>query len=679
MIKFTPAYEQKAVRGTPFQILMQRSTDTGTTTLDNLINEYGDLRLLRQIVDKIGEIGSAVRWWVADIDGQEIIDHPLARVMEFGNAEFSGVTMRGLIIKYLCIADEAILLKRDAIQGQPLSELLPIPPNWVRQRPILGQGFWQIDVENGKTITIPSEDICHIKNPDLRNPYGEPRGVAGALGGILETDKSARAFTRLFFENNARPDLIIMGGGTEATELKKEEAEHLEETWLQKLAGPFKKHKPLFLSKPVTIKELSQPLKDLALDDINDSDRDAILEYYGLPPEIAGIIDNSNRATAKEAMNIALRLVIVPKLELIRSELDRTLTPLFDENISLRFENPIKEDMADKIEIMSQHPHAFNFNEIRQAAGQPLIDGGDDLFAVPFNLVIGDLDESQPQDRALTAANRPQERAIAIVNRKTGLTGAQALITKQGPDPADIGIVLSANSAADAATAEMTLIIQEFGDDVFTGLAIEPAFTLADPKVVEFLRTYGADRVTNLVDETTRRALSTSLSEGVLAGESFDQLAARVQSVFDVRLADAERIARTETVRGANFGAEAGMSQAGVEDKMWLVSPDSRVRDTHVAIDGVIVPVGENFKLFDGDEGPAPGQFSRAENSINCRCAIIAVTPESREAFASVEKRALANKIFDEKRLPFERVLRRIFKQAFRDQERAILALLEEL
>lgn len=667
MIKLDQGYEQKAIRGTPFQILMQRTAFTGNTTNDNLINEYGGLRLLRQIVDKIGEIGSSVRWWVADPDGQEIIDHPLARVMEFGNSEFSGVTMRNLIIKYLCIADEAILLKRDAIPGQPLSELLPIPPNWVRQRPILGEGFWQIDVENGKTITIPSEDICHIKNPDLRNPYGEPRGVADALGVILETDKSARAYTRTFFDNNARPDLIIMGGGTKETALKKEEAEHLEETWLQKFAGALKKHKPLFLSNPVTIKELSQPLKDLALDDINDSDRDAILEYYGLPPEIAGIIDNSNRATAKEAMNIALRLVIVPKLELIRSELDRTLTPLFEDNITLRFDNPIKEDMADKITIMKDHSWAFSANEIRQAAGQPLIDDGDDLHAVPFNLVIGDLDETEPV-----------ERSFAIVNRKTGAVGAQALITKQGPDPAAIGIALSENSAADAATAEMALILQEFGDDVFTGLAIEPAFTLADPEVLQFLRNYGADRVTNLVDETTRRALSSSLSEGVAAGESFDQLAARVQSVFDVRLADAERIARTETVRGANFGAEAGMRQAGIEDKMWLVSPDNRVRNTHVAIDGVIVPVGDNFKLFDGDEGPAPGQFTRAENSINCRCAIIAVTPESREAFASVEKRAMANKIFDERRLPFERIMRRIFKAAFRDQERAILALLEE-
>jgi len=656
----------KAAKGNAFSIFMPRTTIGGSLTNNRILEDYGKWRLLRQVVDKIAEIGAAIDWIVVDKDGERILDHPLEKLMDDGNSEFSGLVNRQLIIKHLCLTNEAILLKRAVTPGVPVTDLWPIPPNWITERPALGTGQWEINANQGKTLTFKPEDICHIKIPDPAEPYLAPIGVAESLGDILETDFNARKFTKTFFENGARPDLLIASDDA-STPIGKDAKKALEESWLQKLSGALNRHKPFFLPGKVWVKELSQALKDLALKDINDSDRDAIMQFYGFPPEIFGIVDSSNQATSKEAMKIAMRFVIAPKLELIKSSLNKTLAPMFGDNVFLDFVNPIQEDKADKIEIMAKHPHAFSINEIRRSADEPDIDGFDEVFAVPFNLTIGDID----------GGTEPAERSIIMVNRKTGLTGSQALIMKQNiPSDRDIENAVVGNSAASDATIAMREVIRDFGEDQFDQLDITFDFNLADTRSQVFLSEFGAARV-RAIDETTRRAVKSTLAEGVAAGDSFTKLTERVTQVFDVRLARAESIARTETVRGSTFSAELAMKQAGVSEKMWLASFDSRVRDSHVALDGDIVKVGQDFTTPDGDTGAGPGQFSRAENSINCRCAVLAVTPESRAAANSVDFRLKVSKIFDDRRRSHEGTLRRIFKRAFRDQERAIIKALE--
>lgn len=667
LFKRAANFLSKAAKGSAFSVFMPQRIIGGSLTNNRILTDYGKWRLLRQVVDKIAEIGAAVDWIVVDKDGERILNSPLEKLMDDGNSEFPGLVNRALIIKHLCLANEAILLKRAVTPGQPVTDLWPIPPNWITQRPALGEGIWEINANQGKSLKFKPEDICHIKIPDPSDPYLAPIGVAESLGDILETDVHARQFTKTFFKNNARPDIIIASDDPN-NPIGKEAKEALEESWLQKFSGALNRHKPFFLPGKIWIKELMQSFKDLALKEVNDSDRDAVLQFYGFPPEIFGIVESSNQATSKEAMRIALRFVIVPKLELIKASLNKTLSPLFGDNVFLDFINPIQEDKADKIEIMGKHPHAFSLNEIRRSADEPAIDGGDDLFAIPFNITIGGVE----------GAAEPAERSMTIINRKTGLMGPQALITKQGTPLTDREIenALMGASASSEAMVAMREVIRDFGEDQFDQLDIAFDFNLADTRSQVFLSEFGADRV-RAIDETTRRAVKATLAEGVAAGDSFTKLTERITQVFDVRLARAESIARTETVRGSSFSAELAMKQAGISEKMWLASFDSSVRDSHVALDGNVVKVGKDFRTPDGDTGAGPGQFSRPENSINCRCAVLAVTPEARAAANSVDFRLKVSKIFDDRRRSHERRLRRIFKRSFRDQERAIIMALE--
>lgn len=118
--------------------------------------------------------------------------------------------------------------------------------------------------------------------------------------------------------------------------------------------------------------------------------------------------------------------------------------------------------------------------------------------------------------------------------------------------------------------------------------------------------------------------LGSTLNVGVALGESVDQLAARVQSEFDVADRRARTIARTEVVGASNGTAHdvaaAVIVAGGRLSKTWIATDDERTRDTHAEADGQTVAydepftVGDAMLMYPGDPDGPP------EEIINCRC-----------------------------------------------------------
>lgn len=83
---------------------------------------------------------------------------------------------------------------------------------------------------------------------------------------------------------------------------------------------------------------------------------------------------------------------------------------------------------------------------------------------------------------------------------------------------------------------------------------------------------------------------------------------------------DILRIAETEATRISNDAALGTANKAGATTKTWQTMLDDRVRDTHVWLEGVSIPIDAEFYTWDNDHAQAPGGFERPENNINCRC-----------------------------------------------------------
>jgi hypothetical protein len=88
-------------------------------------------------------------------------------------------------------------------------------------------------------------------------------------------------------------------------------------------------------------------------------------------------------------------------------------------------------------------------------------------------------------------------------------------------------------------------------------------------------------------------------------------------------------IARTESLNALRAGRDEGVKQAieqGAADgvrKRWSTSGDERVREDHVAMDGVEADLSEPYELPDGSLMEYPGDSSLGADAgqvINCRC-----------------------------------------------------------
>ena len=143
-----------------------------------------------------------------------------------------------------------------------------------------------------------------------------------------------------------------------------------------------------------------------------------------------------------------------------------------------------------------------------------------------------------------------------------------------------------------------------------------------------------------------------SVGVGLSQGDRYDTMTRRIAETLAGAdgaggyYGKAVRIARTEAHRvreAGNSDAAAALQEkaalAGYQMlKRWNTMKDERVRPNrryktkkgwksgkpgfynHAAMDGVEIPLNEDFKLPSGASGPAPGKMGVAGEDINCRC-----------------------------------------------------------
>lgn len=182
------------------------------------------------------------------------------------------------------------------------------------------------------------------------------------------------------------------------------------------------------------------------------------------------------------------------------------------------------------------------------------------------------------------------------------------------------------NEARRMIRSELRRTVADAGRRALADVGVSLAFDLLDPNVARFLRER-EQRFAKRVTQTTWDMLKDTLARGIEAGETIEQLAARVEATMDLRANQSSTvIARTETIGAANGGAVQAWQQTDglVTGKMWLATLDDRTRDTHADAHGQEVGLGEDFEVGDGS-GPAPGQIGLPEEDIQCRCALVPI------------------------------------------------------
>lgn len=140
------------------------------------------------------------------------------------------------------------------------------------------------------------------------------------------------------------------------------------------------------------------------------------------------------------------------------------------------------------------------------------------------------------------------------------------------------------------------------------------------------------------IPDDTYNLVFAELSDGVNAGDSLDQLAARVDQVLTYTGSErwpnrARLIAQTETTRAYGAGTlAAGMEMSRVTGRLlrkrWDTRDDSRVRSPHREVDGEVRDLSMPFYV-DGFPMLAPGDpIAPADLVCGCRCNLVIVNEE---------------------------------------------------
>lgn len=83
------------------------------------------------------------------------------------------------------------------------------------------------------------------------------------------------------------------------------------------------------------------------------------------------------------------------------------------------------------------------------------------------------------------------------------------------------------------------------------------------------------------------------------------------------------RVAETEAHRLYMTSAFATAKENGATTKTWVTALDNKVRDTHIELESVTIPIDTEFVAFDGDSAMFPGGFATAQNNASCRCELL--------------------------------------------------------
>jgi hypothetical protein len=301
----------------------------------------------------------------------ELDEHPVLDLLHSPNPFMTGIGFRRLTEMYIDLVGEGFwLIEPDGTFGTP-GRLWPMPPHWIRDVPSPRRPtFWVQLPQGGWTGEIPMTSIIWFVDPDPAQPYGRGSGTARALADELETDEYAAKHTKSWFYNSARPDLIVTVEGARDPELRA-----AEQRWLDRHQGFFRAFKPYFVSRKITVDEIGQTFRDMQFTQLRQHERDTIIQVFGVPPEILGVLESSNRATIDAADYLFSKHVLVPRLELIRETVQERLAPMFDDRLVVEYENPVQEDKAHQLEAAKAQPAALLVNEWREMAGLEALPG----------------------------------------------------------------------------------------------------------------------------------------------------------------------------------------------------------------------------------------------------------------------------------------------------------------
>lgn len=256
--------------------------------------------------------------------------------------------------------------------------------------PTQREPWYVIRDADGAERNVPMEDVLYRREPNPADIYGRGTGAAHALSVELEIDDAQANHMANVWTRGTRPDLLIVGDFAQPTvpggpfpatnaEAAARTAQ-LATAWDQSIL----RHKPVLFpgvdmeGRPnVSVHDLSRTMQDMEANAMRSRTWGNIAAVLGrIPPELRGETANSNRATIEAAWYVlqtgTLRPMAIEECDFIR---ERIIPEFGEDGIEVDWISPVDRDWNFDLQVMTNHPAAFDLDEKRALAGKPEIPG----------------------------------------------------------------------------------------------------------------------------------------------------------------------------------------------------------------------------------------------------------------------------------------------------------------
>ena len=425
----------------------------------------------------------------------EVEDHPILDLICKPNPEMSGHEFWKLYSKGMDLNGEFFLLKDTfAASGSgPVKSLWPVPSHqctstWSIADPRF-QFSWRSWHEN-----VAKDAVVWAKEWDTYDPFGRGAGLGEAIADTLELSEYADIMAKSRMYNRGMPDWILGIDNMDEDSRKAFEA-----SWQEQNRGIGNAGRTAIVNRRIFLEKLAHTLVEEDWVEVRTFARDMIHQHFNVPPEILGIVENSNRATTVNAIFRMALFCTVPMAELMRAVLQRSLVDQhYGTEWVLDYVSPIPPDRDQVMAAMQAQAGAFSVDEWRESAmKQPLKEGGD-LFFVSSGAetvespaaLLGTPDlpvattavDGDPKDspEATTQTDGVEADAAAIAAKEEALSGAQ--VTSM--------VTIVSNVASGA-------LPRDSGMGILT-----KAFNMSDEEAEGIMGSAGRDDSTGDIDET---------------------------------------------------------------------------------------------------------------------------------------------------------------------------------
>lgn len=608
-------------------LILDRWSTPSERNAKGFLEAYGQVYSLFGIVQRIASSVSEVRWrlYKGSERGErnQIASHAILDLLDYANQFQTGQEIIELhSIHSDCAGRVFWYVPRNKL-GLP-GEIWLLPPHQVKIIASKKEFIAGFVFESGsEQIPLSTDEVIWFSMPDPVNPLSSI-GFAQAASVEIDSESYSGKWNRNFFYNSARADAILE---TENT-LSDEEFETLKKQWNAEHRGLGAAHKVAILQGGLKYKQTQIMPKEMDFSQLRKQTRENLMFTFGMPLSVMGVSENVNKANAEAGDYVFARYLIKPRLIKIRNKLNEQLLPMFNaKGLELDFDEVVPETIEQKRMLAESgiRSGSMTINESRKLYGlEPLPPESGNVLLIPLNLIatpvksIGKsvkkgFDEQRKEALWNIYVNKAGSYEKKLINELKNMFDNQQkealgnLNENTGPKTKLVDLTRAKEDFVKAVKPALSELLKESLSDAEE--LISPETRKANPALIAALA-WLSTRIGWAADEVgneTASLLARQLIEGYAAGEDIQQIARRIESVFEhCDKTRALTIARTETIMAANEGALHGYEEAGVEKMEFYAALDERACEDCL---------GLHSEIF--DKGNAHGVIPLHPN---CRC-----------------------------------------------------------